>query len=504
MKVKTVLINWHDKLPIFSVDFDHNHSESRGGWRFATGGGDNNVRVWKLRSGSEREADPQQPMVEFLASLNRHTAPVNVVRFSPCSSRLASAGDDGVVIVWRQILGSEEGNVQSKKVAVSGNLVTDGDDHFVEPETWRPMALLRGSLADICDLAWSPDGQFLVSASVDNTARIWDVADARCIQVLVDHSHYVQGVAWDPLGEFIATQSSDRSLRMYKWIGPRDSRDIKSGTDVVALAASHYTMSVPVAEPNRPAHDSETSDADESKMDIEDAAPTHRSQRLFHDDNLASFFRRPSISPDGRLLATAAGVQRSRTLRNTCYVWPRDGLAGPPALNLAGHQKPVVATRWAPCQFEAIAGVSDASAGWLEPPTDDTKRATRMMLAVGSQGAVALYDTSVAARAVGLVGGLHYAAITDLAWTRDGSHLVIASLDGFASVASLDQPSPALALEKRAAEISSDVLGSVGSSIEHGGIQPDHPPPEALQTTARPEPGTKGKKRLAPTFVGAL
>ena len=33
----------------------------------------------------------------------------------------------------------------------------------------------RGSLADIYDLSWSPDGQFLVSGSIDNTARIWDV-----------------------------------------------------------------------------------------------------------------------------------------------------------------------------------------------------------------------------------------------------------------------------------------------------------------------------------------
>ncbi|KAJ1662621.1 Chromatin assembly factor 1 subunit [Coemansia sp. RSA 1813] len=503
MKVKTVLINWHDKLPIFSVDFDHNYTDSKGGgWRFATGGGDNNVRIWRLRTPREREADPHQPMVEFLASLNRHTAPVNVVRFSPCSSRLASAGDDGVVIIWRQVEGSEEDSAQGKRVAavsVSGNLIGDSDDHFIEPETWRPMALLRGSLADICDLAWSPDGRFLVSASVDNTARIWDVADARCVQVLVDHSHYVQGVAWDPLGEFIATQSSDRSLRVYKWIGPKTPRDIKPGMDVVALGASHYTMSVPVAEQSAAAENDSGSDAEGSKMDVEDStAPTHRSQRLFHDDNLASFFRRPSISPDGRLLATAAGVQRSRASRNTCYVWPRDGLAGPPVLSLSGHQKPVVATRWAPCEFEALAAAGDAQTGWLAPPSDCEKSTTRMMLAVGSQGAVALYDTSVAGRAVGLVGGLHYAAITDLAWTGDGSHLVIASLDGFASVATLDQPSTALGVKRCVAKNISETADA-RSGAKQDCVQSGHPPP----TEAQPAE-TKGKKRLAPTFVGTI
>ncbi|KAI9506866.1 WD40-repeat-containing domain protein [Coemansia spiralis] len=448
MKVKTVLVNWHDKLPIFSVDFDHSYTDSRGGWRFATGGGDNNVRIWRLRTQKEREADPHQPMVEFLASLNRHTAPVNVVRFAPCSSKLASAGDDGVIIIWRQTEGGDQ---------PPANL----DDQFAEPETWRPLALLRGSLADICDLAWSPDGRFLVSASVDNTARIWDASEARCVQVLADHSHYLQGVAWDPLGEFIATQSSDRSLRVYKW----------------------------------------HSDAN---MDTEDSAPVQRTQRLFHDDNLASFFRRPSISPDGRLLATAAGVQRDRAARNVCYVWARDGLAGPPALSLAGHQKPVVATRWAPCEFSAI-GLDANNGEWLAPTAGADKGSPRMMLAVGSQGAVALYDTSVAGRAVGLVGGLHYAAITDLAWTADGSHLVITSIDGFASVASLDQPSAALEMRRRTADCEEDAIMRTQDNINSNSNSGNSSTEAAVPTPAQASvPGARGKKRLAPTFVSTL
>ncbi|KAJ1935991.1 Chromatin assembly factor 1 subunit, partial [Linderina macrospora] len=283
MRVKTVQINWHDKLPIFSVDFDHNYKAASGGWRFASGGGDNNVRIWRLKPQSERDASPQSPAVEFLASLNRHQRPVNIVRFSPVSSTLASAGDDGVIILWRQT-----------EPAGRQNLV-EADDGFVEPETWRPVRMLRGSLADICDLAWSPSGRYVVSASVDNTARIWDADDGRCVQVLADHSHYVQGVAWDPSGDFIVTQGSDRSMRVYRWAA---AADVRPGADPATLVATHFSM--PRAD----------ADADEGAG--------ARSQRLFHDDTLASFFRRPSVSPDGCLLATAAGVQREK-LRNCSY-----------------------------------------------------------------------------------------------------------------------------------------------------------------------------------------
>ena len=34
----------------------------------------------------------------------------------------------------------------------------------------------RGHIEDVYDLAWSPDGIFLISGSVDNSAIIWDIS----------------------------------------------------------------------------------------------------------------------------------------------------------------------------------------------------------------------------------------------------------------------------------------------------------------------------------------
>ncbi|OMJ18083.1 Chromatin assembly factor 1 subunit B [Smittium culicis] len=112
MKVKTAQINWHEKLPIFSADFDkcYNNTGSnnlnsaenkeRKAYRFATGGADSNVRIWNL---NEYELQDTKPIVEFRANLSRHTAPVNVVRFCPIDSRLATAGDDGAIIIWKEV-----------------------------------------------------------------------------------------------------------------------------------------------------------------------------------------------------------------------------------------------------------------------------------------------------------------------------------------------------------------------------------------------------------------
>lgn len=68
----------------------------------------------------------------------------------------------------------------------------------------------------VYDLAWSPNGDYIIAGSTDNTARVFTVVDGKCVQEIAEHSHYVQGVAWDPLNEYIATQSSDRSMHVYR------------------------------------------------------------------------------------------------------------------------------------------------------------------------------------------------------------------------------------------------------------------------------------------------
>ncbi|KAG6811776.1 hypothetical protein H0H92_005906 [Tricholoma furcatifolium] len=68
----------------------------------------------------------------------------------------------------------------------------------------------------VYDLAWSPNGEYVLVGSTDNIARVFSVADGKPLLEIAEHSHYVQGVAWDPLNEYIATQSNDRSMHIYR------------------------------------------------------------------------------------------------------------------------------------------------------------------------------------------------------------------------------------------------------------------------------------------------
>lgn len=80
---------------------------------------------------------------------------------------LASAGDDGNVLLW----------VPSDKQSAN---VPMGEDTSEDKETWRVKHMCRSSSgSDIYDLAWSPDGVFFITGSMDNVARIYDAQSGK-------------------------------------------------------------------------------------------------------------------------------------------------------------------------------------------------------------------------------------------------------------------------------------------------------------------------------------
>lgn len=77
---------------------------------------------------------------------------------------LGSAGDDGNVLLW---VPAENGVIQAF-----------GDDGQEDVESWRVKTMCRSnSGSEIYDLAWSPDGVFFITGSMDNVARIYNASN---------------------------------------------------------------------------------------------------------------------------------------------------------------------------------------------------------------------------------------------------------------------------------------------------------------------------------------
>ncbi|KAG8216115.1 WD40-repeat-containing domain protein [Butyriboletus roseoflavus] len=226
MRYRTLEIRWHDSKPISTCDFQpisfkkarpsQEKSFASQSYKLATGGEDNHVRIWmvhpnilppSIAESGEAVVPPRPPRVEYLATLNKHSAPVNVVRFSPNGELIASAGDDGMIIIWAP---------SSTPPPVTYGSDLNAEDLQYEKEYWKPRTTFRCTTMQVYDLAWSPSGEYILAGSTDNCARVFTATDGKCVHEIAEHSHYVQGVAWDPLNEYIATQSSDRSMHIYR------------------------------------------------------------------------------------------------------------------------------------------------------------------------------------------------------------------------------------------------------------------------------------------------
>ncbi|NWI17034.1 CORO7 protein, partial [Crypturellus soui] len=113
--------------------------------------------------------------------------------------RLAVAGEDAKIRLWRIPTGGLQDTLQ-------------------EPE-----ALLRGHTEKIYSIRFHPvSTDILASSSYDMTVRIWDLGAGQDMLCLQGHTDQIFSLAWSPDGKKLATASKDGKLRLYE---PRRSSE---------------------------------------------------------------------------------------------------------------------------------------------------------------------------------------------------------------------------------------------------------------------------------------
>jgi WD40 repeat protein len=183
--------------------------------RYVVGGGSSSgiVHVWDRKTGSRSE-------------LRGHKG-ASVARFWTNGARIVSASFDGSVRVWSL----RRGRWRSYRVSVArtwakwaaaldptGRRIAIGG---AQPRLvlQRPRGggriVLRGHDGRVLDVAFSPDGHRLLSASEDGTARIWNTADGKLEHTLSGHGEAVNSAAYSPDGRRVVTAGADGTVRVW-------------------------------------------------------------------------------------------------------------------------------------------------------------------------------------------------------------------------------------------------------------------------------------------------
>jgi len=268
----------------------------------------------------------------------------------------------------------------------------------------RVRAILYGHGDKVYDVAYSADGSRILTASRDETARVWDARTGREVVLLAGHVNTVTTAVFSPdrAGRYILTASWDGTARVW---------DARTGRSLRTLKVLGGRVG-----------------------DVVSAA----------------------FSQDGRKIVTASAD-------GTARVWAGDARAGASpvspvtlrghgcvhdAIATAGRDCTVYSALFSPGGFRVVtAGVDGTARVWdartghqlliLRVPTSWVYRALyspdgKHIATAGGDGTARVWDATTGKLVATLTG--HTGAINDLAFSPDGARLVTAGVDRTARV----------------------------------------------------------------------
>ena len=101
---------------------------------------------------------------------------------------------------------------------------------------------LKGHSDQVYSACFSPDGARIVSASSDGTVRVWSAATGECERTLEEHSGPVSSACFSPDGAKIVSASWDGTVRVWSAITPEQAAEAaKAAAPKIAFSVIELT-----------------------------------------------------------------------------------------------------------------------------------------------------------------------------------------------------------------------------------------------------------------------
>ena len=171
---------------------------------------------------TQKEFTTKEEMKEY--ALERY----NKVKSAKGHERLVSGSDDYTLFLWEPFISKKPLARMSGHQQLINQVAFSPDGHFFVSASFdqsiklwdgtngKFMHSFRGHVGRVYQVAWSADSRLLVSGSKDTTLKVWDVKRKKLMFDLPGHADEIYAVDWSPDGEKVASGSKDKRLRIWK------------------------------------------------------------------------------------------------------------------------------------------------------------------------------------------------------------------------------------------------------------------------------------------------
>jgi hypothetical protein len=199
------------------------------------------ARIFAERSW-QAMADGDYLLAARYALAGWRVAPANEGEYRGALGKILHDANESLPLRWHEDV------VRSAAFSPDGaRIVTASQDQTArvwDAATGREIAVLRGHENAVLSAAFSPDGARVVTASWDNTARVWDATTGREIAALRGHESWVISAAFSSNGARIFTASSDSTARVWdvsRLTQPMDALARAACTNFLSPQGRHFS-----------------------------------------------------------------------------------------------------------------------------------------------------------------------------------------------------------------------------------------------------------------------
>jgi WD40 repeat protein len=395
-----------------------------------------NIRIWDPRRGVllRTFSSPKAPLT------SASSGPIMGVAFSPDGRSVALARYYRMVELWdatsgtfSRTLSGQEGYGISVAFSPDGQWLASASVRDVKLWSSTPGSLVRtlpGQSGNLRPVAFSPNGQSFVSASDGGTIELWDTTSGSRVRTFSGHERAVTFVAFGPDKRLFASASVDGTVKLWVW-------DTASGSPLRTLSAHQGPVTSVAFSSDGQSLASAGNDGTVRLWDV----PSGGQIRFFINQDPV---RSVALSPAGRSMAFSSND-------GTIKIWNIS--SGALLLTLSGHEGEVNSVAFSPDGRVLASGGDDQTLKLWDPVSGSLLRTLsghrgaviavdfssegRSLASASDDGTVKIWDPIYGSGVRTLLG--HHGAVPSVAYGPDG-RLLVSTVTGVTIVDPAGEP----------------------------------------------------------------